>query len=295
MLPQIKLTLLLLCMGISTTQAQKVCIVADKQSKQAIAYATVYTTNAGRSIYVTTDKQGAFAKEAFNGQDTLAFRALSYEHKQLPFAALKDTVYLMRKSYNLGYPVATGENRATKTIDNFTNKKNKSWGAGSVGMEWATKIDFAKEDSGTVKKITHVGIKMKIKDETHKCRLHLYEANPDGTVGEELLTKNIFITPEDIDKKLYLRDLTYEYIFTTAEAVFVGYESLGNIYHVDDSSASDLALWIRNNCIYMTTYYPKQATYTRTPIDKSWHVFAPIHSDEKDRNPTNMQVMVKYR
>ena len=283
-------TLHLLCFNTLPVSAQQPCIVADAATGLPIGYATI----ASHSTYATASGQGYFNTSPFKSIDTLHIHCIGYTTAMVPVSSLRDTVYLQPAKHTLPEVVVKATGNPQKTIDNYTGRRPVRALGDVAGIEKAARLDFPEEDRGSLKKINSIGIKMKKKTNSNLCRLHLYATNADGSPGEELLGRNIFITKEDIKGRTCTKDLSAENIYTSASGIFIGIEYVGQVFtNSAGTIIADTTKDYNRSVIFETLHYTKAVTYTRrTSIYRDW-VLYDIHPDD-DGHPVNMMVSVKY-
>ncbi|MCB0697439.1 MAG: hypothetical protein KDC07_08745, partial [Chitinophagaceae bacterium] len=166
--------------------------VVSATTQTGLPYAVV-TSHSGKGIY--TDEQGVFDATVFPAGDSLTFYCVGYERVTRSAGQLPGTIALQPLSRTMN-EVVISANTPVKTIPYPKRGMPSTWSS-SVGMELATRIPFPPEDSGKLKKLTEVRIRIKQLNEENPCRLHIYAATPADTPGEELLTKDILLTKKD--------------------------------------------------------------------------------------------------
>ena len=277
------------CLCSAAASAQQGHIIMDALHNTPVAFATVSSKNS----YATAGENGYFNTSPFGKTDTLYIHCIGYTGDTMYIANLTDTVFLQPSKLTLPEVVIKATGNPQITINNYTGKRTvRAWGD-VAGIERATRLDFPEVDKGRVKKINAVGIKMKKKTNSNLCRLHLYAAKADGSPGEELLNRNVFITKEDIKGRTCTKDLSAENIYTSANGIFIGIEYVGQVFtNSAGTIIADTTKEYNRSVIFETLHYTDAATYTRTSIYRNWVLLDGSPFD--DGHPVNMMVSVKY-
>ncbi len=276
-------TLLLACFTMQlSAQTHK---VISAVTKAGLPYAVV-TNNAGKGIY--TDEQGVFDISSINKTDSLSFYCVGYERITIASSKLPASIMLQPLTRTMNEVVIKSE-VPVKTIHYPKRGMPFVWSS-SVGMELATRINFLPEDKGALKKLKEVRIRIKHLDENNPCRLHIYEATPADTPGKELLMKDIILRKEHATRIAFIKDLSAEDIYLTADAVFVGIEWIGmkkKPVEQDHNKPHSVYPFLR-----MTESIPETRTYMRVMGYPLWKATKSIHGSN---NPPNMVVSLSYQ
>lgn len=277
------------CLCSTSTNAQHGHIIMDALRNTPVAFATISSKN----TYATASENGYFNTSLFGKTDTLNIHCIGYSGETLYIDDLPDTVFLQPSKLTLPEVVVNATGNRQITVDNYTGRRPvRAWGD-VAGIERATRLDFPEVDKGRVKKINAVGIKMKKKTNSNLCRLHLYAAKADGSPGEELLNRNVFITKEDIKGRTCTKDLSAENIYTCASGIFIGIEYVGQVFtNSAGTIIADTTNEYNRSVVFETLHYTDAATYTRTSTYRNWVLLDGSPFD--DGHPVNMMVSVKY-
>ncbi|MFK7772212.1 MAG: carboxypeptidase-like regulatory domain-containing protein [Saprospiraceae bacterium] len=195
----ILLIFLLIFLFSSFAKAQNIIkgTVLQVKSSQPIGYVNIGVL--GKINGTVSDENGNFTLQIKSTDAMIKFSSIGFEAKVLTTEYLKSNknIYLEPTSYSLkdiqidarkfGEPVRIGKR---------IKKLNTVWGwpeSDHLGMEIGIRIKIKKE---TLLKSVHFGIHKKSADSI-LFRINIYDFK-DGKVGENLLTKNIFVYAHEI-------------------------------------------------------------------------------------------------
>lgn len=278
--PFITLVLLIFSAVCNTSFAQKevIFLLRDNESKEAIPYGYLTTTNKKSIVYAN---ELGVVKAKVSSRDTVTVSCTGYMQQKFVNVNSSDTlfVHLKHKHVVLDEAIITSESKV-KTIPYTTQKPDVTFGA-NASIELARRVKFPPEDSVGYKRITAVKMKIKRANENNPCRLHVYSA-VDGKPGKELLNDNIIISRDNIKRRELVVDLDEYNIVVDNLNIFVGIEWIGK---------PNLKLHT-NPRLGITHQEEEVNTYTRTVGHPEWvgiNLVIPDYS-----GPPNMLVSIEY-
>lgn len=273
----------------NTTNAQRIYVVADSETRVAIPYTIIVFGGKSGQNHMTTDEHGAFQITNRKSAD-LIVQNIGYEPLHIKSTELKDTTFLVRKDNKLEEVIVQAD-KPEKTISNIRRRNNVRYVGNTAGIQKVTRLYFNKEDSGAYKKINAVGLRMKIDPDANPCRLLLYEQGADGKPGRELINRSVIITQEHIKHRIAKIDLSQDGIFTNSNAVFIGVEYIGDIFRKEGVIVGDTSRDKYHSVIYMTLSESRADTYIRVLYDDVWHL---MDDTVSNGYPHNLMVSVTY-
>ena len=196
------------------------CKVLDSASKAPVEFA-----NAGivsKAFGTVTNEKGEFTLNVPDSllQEKIRISILGYKSKNILLKNLINTtvVYLSASSYNLSEVAVKPKKTKHKVLGNETTSKMATCGftSNKLGCELGVKLNIKHKET-QLKKLSF-NIVRNIYDSLI-FRVNIYKKDKDGQPGENLLTKNLFVTPQ-AQTGLVEVDLSTLYLFVDDD-VFV--------------------------------------------------------------------------
>ncbi|OAQ41858.1 hypothetical protein A5893_01705 [Pedobacter psychrophilus] len=247
--------------------SQKTCKLINEQTKNAIAFASIYIEN--ENININSDEVGGFILNAPKSDNNLiVFNALGYEIKKIKYGDINGEVCLKPKSFVLD-EVKVYNRKNTKELNIGTFKGYDS--LHSSGMRslflLARYFPYSKDydDYQFLKSIT---ILTKNELKSAKFNLRIYSAN-DGKPSTLLNQKNITVEVEK-GKKLSTIDISDLNIMMPKEGIFIAYEwlAISSNYYSYKTTFTDKN-GTKSKRI-MEDYQPKIGLNYTNSSDNSW-------------------------
>lgn len=259
--------------------------VFDRDTKMPIPYATIQIANTLK--YSDSDDKGIFEIEASNN-DSLLITCIGYKSSKIPVVVSQknDSLFLDKEVVQLRELIVS-----KPVINTFgiidDNKNTSSTGGSQAGRhEMATLIEIP----ATIKmyRITKVLLKARNFKEENPVRLHIYSVDSLGLPGQELLTKEIVITNDQVDNKIVSIDVKDQQIVLENSSFFVGIQWL---------TSTKVKLFTGPE-VFETFKEKKLLTYRRSLtvnknkwfgwFDKRSVIFYPGGETPNDEKPINM-------
>jgi hypothetical protein len=212
---------LVFCFTKSFSQYKKI-VIADRNNGYSLAYATVKILNTTRGYYA--DKNGIIKMPAFE-KDSFLVEYTGYISRTFIINLTTDTVFLSRKEYEL-LGVEVKNIRVKKEVGSFKYRKMSSIFFGA-STEYASKINLS-EIKGSYR-VQQLYIPLDINKKTFKdciVKLHLYIEGENGSPGEDILTKPVFITSDSFIHNDYLIDISDQKIILSEKYLYLGIECI---------------------------------------------------------------------
>jgi hypothetical protein len=215
---------LLLSSGLAFSQTTVKCVVLDSLTKTPIEFANVGIIS--KAFGTVTDEKGEFnlnvPDSLKNGKMRVSI--LGYKTKDFRVSDLtnKNTVLLAPAAYNLNeVTVKPKKDPKYKILGNETRSKNITCGfvSNKLGCEMAVKLNIKHKETW-LKKLSF-NIVRNVYDSLI-FRVNVYKKDKDGNPGENMLTKNLFVTPTE-KTGLVEVDLSKHYLFVDDD-VYVSIE-----------------------------------------------------------------------
>ncbi len=250
--------------------AQKKCKLINEETKNAIAFASIYIEN--ENININSDEVGGFILNSPKSDNNLVvFNALGYEIKKIKYGDLNTEVYLKPKSFILD-EVKVNNNKNTKQINIGVFKGNDlTHGSGSTSLFLLARYFPYSKDYNDYQFLKSITILTKNELKTAKFNLRVYSAI-DGKPSTLLNQKNITVEVKK-GKKLSTIDVSDLNIMMPKEGIFIAYEWLAipsNYYNYKTTFIDKNGT--KSNRI-MDSYQPRIGLNYVNSSDNSWRQF----------------------
>lgn len=220
---QKKLLLLLVLANLHIIgNSQKVSIagtVLNSKDKKYIPYVSIRVI--GSNFLIDTDENGRFKVE-IDLSDTLVFSCIGYDIFTIEAQKYgnRDSVFLKEKIYDLENVVV--KNTTYKEVGIINTKQTRSFTGESLSdsYEIATLIEMP----NTIKtyRISKIMFKQKNYTPDMPLKLHIYALDENNLPGEELLKKQIIISPNDYKNGILEVDIKDQNIVLEQKPFFAG-------------------------------------------------------------------------
>ncbi len=275
------LLLLVLLFFSGFTQVSHQVVIRDAVTLKPVPYATVKILHKEGGTYA--NEAGKFDVR-ISEKDSLLITCVGYE--SIIVFPLPETILLKPVVINLGEVRVNAKKDKEQSIGYFKSKTDfKYWFRGNRNYELVLKISIP----GSMSAYRIRGVKLNARNTKARslARLHIYNQNPEGLPGKELLNEDIIINKR-IGKN-YEIDLSYLNLVLNERVLFVGIEAIqGAVTYLPYSG----------DCIGFGLTFDEDLplTYNRTLLDPNylWRTdFSEAFSKDminKLRHPGNLQV-----
>lgn len=191
------------------------------QDGHTVSYANVYNLSTNQGSFSTLD--GRIQLKA-DESDTIAITCMGYETVKVLAESIGDTIFLIKKTYELGEVKVTPQKSTIRSIGYSDLKSKTYFGNRVVGTEICVLARDESLASGSCK-VKAITLRKK-KNASGKIRIHLYSRGSDGKPENEVLQSNIFIDLKDQRGGVVKVDISEENVPLPSDGLFVGVEWL---------------------------------------------------------------------
>lgn len=213
-----KKMLWLVLLIVSSVSAQIKGIVVDEFNKP-ISYVNIWVENENNST--TSEENGEFMINCQPNKN-LIFSALGYEKKTIK-AAEAEKVILKINAFELS-EVVIAKRFETREIE-IGKVKNETYQAFDNGPRIDAKFFPYNPKHKRTKYIKQVNFFTDSQLESAAFKIHFFAVNPDGSPGEEMLTKDFLVSVKKGVKKTYFNVSDFN-LKMPKTGIFVGFEKL---------------------------------------------------------------------
>lgn len=203
---------------VSSVSAQIKGIVVDEFNKP-VSYVNIWVENENNST--TSEENGEFMINCQPNKN-LIFSALGYEKKTIK-AAEAEKVILKINAFELS-EVVIAKRFETREIE-IGKVKNETYQAFDNGPRIDAKFFPYNPKYKRTKYIKQVNFFTDSQLESAAFKIHFFTVNPDGSPGEEMLTKDFLVSVKKGVKKTYFNVSDFN-LKMPKTGIFVGFEKL---------------------------------------------------------------------